>query len=435
MSIELSTLPDEKQHFVVGVSSGVDSMVLLHLLAVTHHEVTVAHINYKTRDPGSDQDQRLVEEVCKRLRIPFRVKNSDKNKAEGNFQQWARNQRYAFFDDVCEEFDAKLVLAHHADDLLETQLLKLARGESFLSSSGYSRKNTFYPLLSVSKQELYDYADEYGILFNEDQSNASTDYDRNFLRHDVISKLKERFPNVLHHALILKESSEGFNESVDLHVKEISEDGELNRKKWQNLPQKLRALVFSKWLMQQCGTPLTHAQFNSVDDVSKLETGQLWTVNEQWSVIRNRDYIVCVHEIAAQNEFSKIKINTFPYQTDDFRFEIKSPEDKDELLSKACLWVSGAQISEQDESPDIILRNWKDGDYMSPLGMTGKKKIQDLLTDEKIPAHLKKSAKVLVIDNEIAACLFPSEKRQKIGIIGELFRCNLNQSAIKITRL
>lgn len=427
------TFPAEKQRLLLGLSGGVDSMVLLHLLAETHHEIIAAHVNYKTREPGSDDDQALAEQVCDDLNIPLHVKIADKKNAQGNFQEWARNERYLFFDHLTETLNAKLVLAHHADDLLETQLLKLARGESFLSSSGFSRPDTLYPLMKVAKEELYEYANVHGVRYNEDESNATADYDRNFLRLNIIPKLKERFPKVLHHASIVKDSSEGFNESIKLHLQEITEDGALNREKWIDMPSKLRRLLFSRWVWDRCNISLSYQQLMSLQDVIQLDTGQEWSVNGEWKIVRDRAFFHCISRRQSQKTVV-VEIDNFPFQSGGYQFELKTPQNKDDLFSNDCVWISVKADSGKVHS-SVSLRYWADGDRIQPLGMKGSKKVKNLLTDEKVSTHQKKEAKVIVVDNELAACLFPSEKSDKIGIIGELFRCKINQPAIKITRL
>ena len=186
----------EEKKFLLAVSGGVDSMVLLHLFKVSGLKFEVAHINYKLRGNDSDLDQKLVEEFCIKNNIKYhlyQISEKDK-KPENSIQLWARKLRYDLFFKILKEANLDfIVTAHHLNDELETFLINLSRGSGIKGLSGIpaNENQILRPLLSFSKNEIYEFAKENKIDFREDLSNQKNDYLRNKIRNDIIPNLLE----------------------------------------------------------------------------------------------------------------------------------------------------------------------------------------------------------------------------------------------------
>src|SRR5512136_195447 len=138
-------LLNQGDRLVVGVSAGVDSMVLLHLLNAcrqTHDlSLVVAHVNHGLRPDESQKEADLVREECERLQLPFEYGtfNAKEFQRVGKFslQEAARRLRFLFFEQVLKKYDAqKIALGHHADDQVETVLLRLMRGAGLQGLKG-----------------------------------------------------------------------------------------------------------------------------------------------------------------------------------------------------------------------------------------------------------------------------------------------------------
>ncbi|MGX7126470.1 tRNA lysidine(34) synthetase TilS [Enterococcus viikkiensis] len=192
------------QKILVAVSTGVDSMVLLHLLEQAGLSVGVAHVDHQLRAESKDEAE-FLRDYCKRHKLPFYL-NVWQQPAKKNIEASARKVRYDFFEEIMEaENYSLLVTAHHGDDQLETMVMRLAQGGSLASHSGIARKQIFgtgsllRPLLSFSKAEIYHYAEEKQITYFEDITNQSTDFFRNRMRHNVIPELKKENPQILQH--------------------------------------------------------------------------------------------------------------------------------------------------------------------------------------------------------------------------------------------
>lgn len=177
---------------VVACSGGPDSMALLDQLNKQGEDIVVAHVNYKHRDTA-DRDENIVKEYCRKYDIPVRVCYPVHEK--GNFQAWARDVRYAFFEEVADAFDAKILyVAHQMDDVIETYLFQKNRN-MICDWYGLKEKSIrqgyqiIRPLLNFTKSELQQYCNENGVSFGIDESNLTNHYTRNVIRHTQIEKM------------------------------------------------------------------------------------------------------------------------------------------------------------------------------------------------------------------------------------------------------
>ena len=180
---------------VVACSGGPDSMALLDQLNKQGKDIVVAHVNYKHRDTA-DRDENIVKEYCEKYDIPVRILYPVHEK--GNFQAWARDVRYAFFEEVADEFDTKLLyVAHQMDDVIETYLFQKNRN-MICDWYGLKEKSVRHgyqivrPLLNFTKSELQQYCNDNGVSFGIDESNLTNHYTRNVIRHTQIEKMDRK---------------------------------------------------------------------------------------------------------------------------------------------------------------------------------------------------------------------------------------------------
>ncbi|WP_262316689.1 tRNA lysidine(34) synthetase TilS [Lacticaseibacillus parakribbianus] len=195
---------------LLAVSGGVDSMVLMTLLAPLHGnqlQVTVAQFDHQLR-PTSAAEQRQVVSYATALGLAT-VCGAWPQAAQPKrvTEAAARAARYAFLTRAAASVGAKaIVLAHHADDQLETLLFRLLRSGSAQGAAGMrpvqpqGAVTLLRPLLAVPKQALRDYAAAHAVPYAEDASNTDRRFTRNWLRHAIVPSLKERSPQLLAHA-------------------------------------------------------------------------------------------------------------------------------------------------------------------------------------------------------------------------------------------
>ena len=193
---------------VLGLSGGMDSMVLLDLLSALRadagFELVALHVNHQL-SPHADQWGKLCAQRTSQYGVPFRIVRVDvrRDGADG-LEAAARAARYAVFQDL--DADA-VALAHHLDDQAETLLLQLLRGAgprglaampAARPSAGLRGPMLVRPLLEVDRRQIESYARRHALAWVEDESNFDTDLDRNYLRHEVLPRLAGRFPGYRH---------------------------------------------------------------------------------------------------------------------------------------------------------------------------------------------------------------------------------------------
>lgn len=181
---------------VCAVSGGADSVAMLFAFYLLREKLGIrlsaAHFNHRLRGEESDRDENFVREFCHRYEIPLTVGSGDIHPGKKGLEAAAREARYAFFDTL----PGKIATAHTADDNAETVLMHLVRGTGLKGLGGIAPVNgrVIRPLLTVTRQEVLSFLEEYCLSFVEDSSNDTDSFLRNRLRHRVMPILKEENP-------------------------------------------------------------------------------------------------------------------------------------------------------------------------------------------------------------------------------------------------
>lgn len=191
---------------VIGVSGGADSMCLLHYLFSLRESlninIIVAHINHCIRGDEALRDENFVKEYCEKLNIPFMLKRVDIPKLAAELsigtEECGRHERYNFFYELAEKYNAKIATAHTASDNTETVLLNITRGSGLKGLRGIppTRGRIIRPLITSTRAEIERYCTKNNVPYITDSSNLSHDYTRNKIRLDIIPVLKNINPNL-----------------------------------------------------------------------------------------------------------------------------------------------------------------------------------------------------------------------------------------------
>lgn len=186
---------------VIGVSGGVDSMVLVETAYRAGLRLEVVHVNYGLRGAESDGDQALVEDWCAARDVSLHIHRAHLSPAGEGIQAAARRERYAVFESVRVELSqssnspARIATAHHADDQAETVLLQLIRASDPTALAAMMPHDTsrhlLRPFLSISRSQLETQAKAWNVSFRHDSSNDKPDYLRNRLRAEVLPLLED----------------------------------------------------------------------------------------------------------------------------------------------------------------------------------------------------------------------------------------------------
>lgn len=189
--------PDER--LTVGLSGGCDSVVLLHLLARLGYagRLDAIHVHHGLL-PNADAWAQFCADYCLRLGVPLAIRRVVVDLSLGlGLEAAAREARYQVFAETAGDC---LLLAHHRGDQAETVLFNLLRGAGVTGAAGmpverpFGKRRLLRPLLDSSRADIEAYAGQAGLAWVDDESNADTSLTRNFLRHDALVALNQRFP-------------------------------------------------------------------------------------------------------------------------------------------------------------------------------------------------------------------------------------------------
>ena len=185
-------------HVICAVSGGADSVALLFGMYLLREKLGItlsaAHFNHHLRLEESDRDEQFVREFCGRYDSPLEVGSAQVVAGKKGLEAAAREARYAFFATL----PGKIATAHTADDNAETVLMHLVRGTGLRGLGGISpvNGNIIRPMLTVTRQEVLAFLEEYCLTHVEDSSNQTDDFFRNRLRHRVMPLLIEENPRL-----------------------------------------------------------------------------------------------------------------------------------------------------------------------------------------------------------------------------------------------
>jgi len=204
--------------YVLAVSGGVDSVVLLDMLSRQPNiNLIIAHFDHGIRD-DSAVDANFVASLAGIYKLPFETRREELGKNAS--EETARNRRYEFLRSVAEKHNAKLVTAHHADDVVETIAINLVRGTGWRGLASMD-SDILRPMTNITKAEIINYAKHNKLNWREDSTNASDDYLRNRLRHRMV-KLDG---DVKRQSLSLWSHQKSLKKMIDQEVKKLVGDG------------------------------------------------------------------------------------------------------------------------------------------------------------------------------------------------------------------
>ena len=403
--IKKHALNSEGEKWLLAVSGGMDSMVLLNLCHQAGFNISVAHCNFNLRGEESDADAKFVKDTCSRLKIPYFEKHFDTKSYASTHgistQMAARDLRYAWFNELLSELNLdQLAVAHHAQDNLETVLLNLARGTSISGLRGMLPKSgdIIRPLLGFERDEIENFAKQEGIEWREDSSNASDNYKRNYLRHQIIPAFTElnagfytTFQNTLEKNLEVEKVFQEKITALKPYIEEVVDGYRFSKD--QIILSGIGAFQLSE-LLKPFG--LNYEQSKELLVAMEGISGKTFNTSSHQLLV-DREYVfITAHQT---NEFESFLIEEGQgqFSLSQQTYEIKRLNGDSEVDRNP----SNAFLDFNKLTFPLAVRAWKEGDYFFPLGMKGKKKLSDFMIDQKIPLNLKDQIRVLTSEESI----------------------------------
>lgn len=432
VSLESAGLAAPVTTLLAAVSGGADSVAMLRALAelATERSLTLvaAHLHHGIR-PEADGDAAFVQELCNRLAIDLHTDRIDvpsAARASGcSIEMQAREMRYDFLRRVAHQIGATAILtAHTRDDQAETLLLNLCRGAGPSALGGIPPDTVIKgcrlvrPLLHVKRSDIEAYLQSIGQEWREDASNHDITYRRNAVRHRILPLLQELLnpqatDAIARTADILYAEHQLLDELTAAQRASVIPDDEdiLWLEPFRPLPLALRRRLLAAWL-RDAGAP-QQVRFDLIERIDTLahETNgggciQISpTLEIRHEYDRLRRLIVSPSPAPTTGMSVELAIpGTTPLPAFDCEVEVTIAKGfTREPSGIPGSYPAQAHIRYDSSSPpQITVRPRQPGDRMAMIGMAGERKLQDILTDAKIPAAARDRIPVFSIDGEVA---------------------------------
>lgn len=424
---------------LVGVSGGVDSMVLLHILKNLSTEMGfilhAAHMEHGMREDASLQDMTFVKNRCIAQGISLHMRQVDvKKEAEltgETLEACARRLRYAFFGDVLQDIGSDMLLvAHHMDDQAETILLHMIRGSGLNGLCGMKEVeqtafpfNVLRPLLSFSKKEIIAYAHANDIDYCIDETNDDTRFSRNRIRHEWMPKLTKMNPNItetLYRLSKVLQTDEAYmkeqaeNATTTL-IKQTKQGIEIDLFAFLQMHESLQRRVLLLALARAGAEDIAHCHVRDILQLCVGQTGK--QVHLPGGIHAYRSYEQLV--IAQVTEPMMIATQPFAVPSD-YVFEDGrklTAEWLQDMPQNLTHPPQGVLFISADALPkNLQVRTWQAGDVFHPLGAPGSRLLQDYFSDKKVPRQKRSLLLLIAHDKEIfAVCGMEISQKAKVN--------------------
>ena len=381
---------NDDKYIIIGVSSGPDSMALLHMLKNNLKcNLVCAHINHNVRKESAKEEQHL-KEYCKKENIIFestKITSYTKN----NFENEAREKRYLFYEELLNKYNShNLFLAHHGDDLIETIIMKIIRGSNIEGYAGiktYSYLENYKiirPLLSLTKDDIIKYNKEHKIKYYLDYTNEDTKYTRNRYRKYILPFLKKEDKNIhlkfLKYSNTLQEYDNYINYEIEQKINNIYSNKCINIEEINKEHNFLKKNIIFYILSNIYNNKSNIIKEKHILDILKmtLDKKPNYIINLPKNHIAKKEYnYIYIEEKKKQKDNAyKKELQNINYIND---IIITKVNDIESDGNNVC------RLNSSNIKLPLYIRNKKEGDYIEVLGLNGKKKIKDIFIDNKIP--------------------------------------------------
>jgi len=417
----------DQKKYLLAISGGIDSMVLLYIFQELKLNFEVAHCNFNLRAEESESETNFVKNYCNRYNIFLHIKYFNTEdyaySHKVSIQIAARELRYTWFRELLHEQDIDyLITAHHLNDQLETFFINVLRATSVNGLTGIPLRNEqiFRPLLMFSRDEIYQFAQQHHIEWKEDSSNASTKYIRNKIRHEIVPVLEQispdlyaNFQKLFHHLeedLLLKKAY-----IQELITKYCFPESSYTRLRWDLLQKEADSFVKLKHILLTYG-------FDDENEIAKLlqaHTGKSIFSN-QFELLKDREQLLIKTKLL--NNSQNITFFIEKNESKEIISLIFESPFREILTNK----VREITLDKDRLVEPISIRKPYQGETFQPLGLKGRKKISKYLKDLKLSKFDKENIRVLVDGNDKIVWVIGYQ-------IDDYFKVNENtQKTIKI---
>lgn len=386
---------------LVAVSGGMDSMVLLHMLAGISRrrkgKIIVAHFNHQLRGRASDLDEKLVRQTAARMKLRVIVERADVKtfaaKSKLSIEMAARKLRHEFLARTARKQKLNVIaLAHHADDQVELFFLRLLRGSGSEGLGGMKWRSPspadrtielVRPLLGSTKADLRLFARENKIRFREDATNASPDFLRNRIRNELLPSLRKDYQPALTKTILR------LMEIVGAESEFVGSVAQFTEVKFEKLPMAIQRRHLQMRLVEAG----ISADFDLIESLRQFP-GRFVSISSTISVARDalgkikmreeRGNKFCANELPIRFKGREGEVD---FNGNRFKWQIRKSS-RGIGFRRSLSARPKSEVFDADKvGEEITLRHWRQGDRFQPIGLKSPAKLQDLFVNAKIPRN------------------------------------------------
>ena len=417
--IHEKNLISNKDKILVALSGGPDSVFLLFFLNKYRKrfdiELGAFHLNHNLRGNESDEDNKFCRELASKNRIPFF--QTSKNirlfaKKKGlSLEEAGREIRYRELKKIAKQNGfTKIATGHNLDDNAETMLLNFIKGSGMNGLSGIveKRDNIIRPILILTKNEIHDYLRKSKMNYRIDSSNLKDDYQRNYLRNQIIpmirKQLNPRFDDAVFKTSEIMKNVNGFiNDELDKNLEKCAsfknETLTINCRKLKELNEHLIGSFFHLVIKKYFNVEPEQKNITDLQKLLDKQTGRKLNLVKELAAMKERNSIIIFNKKLTDFVEKEIKL-----KIGDKRKIGDNVISISEVNSSSINYSDfpGKEYVDAGKiKGSLILRKWKEGERFHPLGMKHSKKVSDFLNEQKIPSYNKKRQLVLTESGSI----------------------------------
>ncbi|PZP50760.1 MAG: tRNA lysidine(34) synthetase TilS [Pseudopedobacter saltans] len=405
--VHFAELNPSGSRLIVAVSGGVDSIVLTYVLHGLGFDFLIAHCNFHLRGEESNRDENFVKRFAESIGkeivcIDFDTIHYAKEKKIG-VEEAARELRYSWFRQLADDYKIEgkplpILVAHHANDNIETVLMNFFRGCGIAGLHGILPVNNgiYRPLLFAKRKDIVSYALSQKLNWVEDSTNSEEKYARNFLRNSIIPELKENYPTIEDNLLA---NIHRFTDVEKIYNKHISLIKSLLCKKTNDTYivdiEKLKTETSFQTILFEIFKDFGFSS-NQTNELVKLLDADSGAKIESISHIVWKDrstLIISDKETSASEDFIFEREDSIVQLTDGSKI---SRENIQNVATNDTVILDMEKLNFP-----LKIRRWKEGDVFYPKGMQGKKKLAKYFIDLKIPTPIKHQIWLVTSNEEI----------------------------------
>ena len=390
--------------FTIALSGGVDSMVLLDLLSKAKRSsdvIKAIHINHNLHESSKEWVD-FAKDACKKYKLPLIIESINPKQEGFGLEAEAREQRYKKFKEIILDNEC-LLTAHHLDDQIETMLFRIFRGTGLDGLRSIRKKAKFgkgllcRPLINIPREAIEQYAKLNDIKWIEDPSNKNIDFDRNYLRNNIVPSIKKRWPNaqktITRHSSLAENNQKLLHELAKEDIGEIEkfnvlDIGILSNKSSLRINNIFRFMI----LKNKMGIPSLKVLENGIETLINAKSDSPIITWDGFSIRRYKDTLYFFNPDLKQDEIRPLKMKWFIDET------INLGGNRGSIQAR---FIKGQGIALNKCPKSLEIKYRKGGEQIKPSGHKITKSLKNLFQENNVLPWVRDQIPLFYLDEEL----------------------------------